>query len=66
MPRKKKIVETPVEAPVEAPAEVAVEKPAEESTEKRAYRAFIQAYREQSPAKYAQKEPYFIKKLNSL
>jgi tRNA G37 N-methylase Trm5 len=38
----------------------------EESEAKKQYRAFIEAYKEQHPVKYASKEPELLKKLNSL
>jgi len=38
----------------------------EESEEKKEFRRFMEIYKEQNPVKYAQKEPGFIRKLNSL
>jgi hypothetical protein len=58
MPRKKK-TETP--SVVSETTEVAVE-----SDAKKQFRAFMEAYRVQSPEKYAHKEAEFIKKLNTL
>lgn len=59
---KKKIVEETTETP----AEVAEVVNASESAEKTAFRALIEAYKVQNPAKYEVKKDELIKQLNNL
>jgi hypothetical protein len=56
-------VEEPVE---ETETTVPEEGREEESAAKKAFRALIERYKEQNPAKYAQKEPELLVKLKEL
>lgn len=66
MPRQKKIktlTSETSESTIDKPIEVKV---AEESDAKKRFRAFMESYKLEKPAKYAAKEAAFIQHLNTL